>query len=124
MSHSGNGRRTRRTLRFCHLCFGGGRGDRHASVCRRWMTGRRTMTRSFVAAVALTSLTSAALLQDAVAQTIPKNPQIEIAYVAPHSDKYQPIYQRLKDLQVLETLQEFLAPLRLSRKIVVKTDEC
>jgi hypothetical protein len=82
------------------------------------------MTRIFVAAVALSSFLSAALLNDAVAQTIPKNPQIEIAYVAPHSDKYQPIYQRLKDLQVLETLQEFLAPLRLSRKIVVKTDEC
>ena len=58
------------------------------------------------------------------AQTIPRNPQIEIAYVAPRSERYQAIYQRLKDLQVFEILQQFLSPLRLPRKIFVKVDEC
>jgi hypothetical protein len=59
-----------------------------------------------------------------VAQTIPKNAQIEIDYVAPRSEKYRAIYQRLKTLQVFEILQQFLSPLRLPRKIVVKSDEC
>jgi putative metallopeptidase DUF4344 len=84
----------------------------------------QSLTRIIVSVVALVALIACAPSDDAVAQTIPKNPQIEIDYVAPHSDKYQPIYRRLKDLQVLETLQEFLSPLRLPRKIAVKTDEC
>jgi hypothetical protein len=58
------------------------------------------------------------------AQTIPKNPQIEIDYVAPRSEKFRGIHQRLKQLQVFEILQQFLSPLRLPRKIVVKSDEC
>ncbi len=64
------------------------------------------------------------LCANASAQTIPKNPQIDIAYVAPKSEQYQAIYQTLKDLEVFETLQQFLSPLRLPRKILVKTQEC
>lgn len=59
-----------------------------------------------------------------VAQTIPKNPQIEIDYVAPRNEKFRAIHQRLKTLQVFEILQQFLSPLRLPRKILVKSDEC
>jgi hypothetical protein len=55
---------------------------------------------------------------------IPKNPNIEIAYVAPRDQRFQPIYQRLKELQVFEILQQFLSPLRLPKTIVVKSDEC
>jgi hypothetical protein len=54
----------------------------------------------------------------------PKNPMIDIAYDVPKTQDYKPIYQRLKDLQVLETLQEFLSPLILPRKILVKAEEC
>jgi hypothetical protein len=50
--------------------------------------------------------------------------QIEIAYVEPRNAKYAPIHQRLQRLHVLETLQEFLAPLRLPEKLAVKVDEC
>jgi len=60
----------------------------------------------------------------ASAQTLPKNPMIDIEYVPPKNAAYTPYYQRLKDLQVLETLQEFLAPLKLPRKISVKVEEC
>jgi hypothetical protein len=50
--------------------------------------------------------------------------QINIAYVEPHNPKFQPIHERLKQLRVLETLQAFLAPLRLPEKLTVKVDEC
>jgi hypothetical protein len=49
---------------------------------------------------------------------------IEIAYVEPRNAKYKGIYQRVQKFRVLETLQEFLAPLRLPDKLMVKIDEC
>jgi putative metallopeptidase DUF4344 len=54
----------------------------------------------------------------------PPNPQIDIAYVEPKSPAFVPFYDKLKKREVLEILQAFLAPLRLPRKITVKTDEC
>lgn len=61
-----------------------------------------------------------------MAQTspIPANPQIDIAYVPPTSAEFMPIYGRLKDRKVLETLQQFLAPLKIDRKLLVKFDQC
>jgi hypothetical protein len=49
---------------------------------------------------------------------------IQIVYDEPSSDVFRPIYQRLKELRVLERLQRFLAPLRLTRDLLVKTAEC
>jgi hypothetical protein len=61
----------------------------------------------------------------AFAETLPpKNPMIDIEYDVPSTQSYRPIYQRLKDLQVLETMQEFLSPLILPHKILVKAQEC
>jgi Putative metallopeptidase len=54
----------------------------------------------------------------------PPNPQIEINYVTPKDPRYLPIYDKLKRRKVLEALQAFLAPLRLPRKLQVKTDQC
>jgi Putative metallopeptidase len=54
----------------------------------------------------------------------PANQQIDIAYVEPKNAAYRPIYDKLKQRQVLEELQAFLAPLRLPRKITVKLDQC
>jgi len=54
----------------------------------------------------------------------PANPQIDIAYGEPKNPEFRPFYDRLKKRQVLEELQAFLAPLRLPRKLLVKTDEC
>jgi hypothetical protein len=54
----------------------------------------------------------------------PRNPQIEIDYVAPKDAKYRPIYDKLRQHQVLETMREFLAPLRLPRSLTLKVDEC
>jgi hypothetical protein len=57
-------------------------------------------------------------------QPFPRNPQIEIQYVAPKNPRVQPRYERMQKLRALETLQEFLAPLKLPRKLTVTMDEC
>jgi hypothetical protein len=53
-----------------------------------------------------------------------QNSQIEIAYVPPGNANYRPIYDRLKKLEVLEELKQFLVPLRLPRKLTVQVDQC
>jgi hypothetical protein len=52
------------------------------------------------------------------------NSRIDIAYVAPKDSNLQSIYERLKKRQVLEELRQFLAPLRLPRKLTLKTLQC
>ena len=52
------------------------------------------------------------------------NSQVEIAYVAPTNPEFAPLYERLKIRQPLEELRQFLAPLQLPRKLLVKTDQC
>ena len=53
-----------------------------------------------------------------------QNPQVEIAYVQPANPNYRPMYERLKKMQVLEELQQFLVPLKLPRKLTVQVDQC
>jgi hypothetical protein len=76
----------------------------------------------------LRSLTTAFVLTAtaALAQTpsIAPNPQIEIAYEPPANPAFVHIYQRLAARKVLETLAQFLAPLKLDRKLTVKIDQC
>jgi hypothetical protein len=58
---------------------------------------------------------------------IPPNPQIEISYVKPEKNPaLTPIYQQMQSHKVLETLQVFLAPLKLppGAKLAIKFDEC
>src|SRR5260370_24997170 len=50
--------------------------------------------------------------------------QINIVYEEPKKADYRPIYERLKQRKVLEILQQFLSPLKLPRKLTVKTGEC
>ncbi len=77
-----------------------------------------------VALSILASLTIAAA--PALAQRVARapNPQIEIDYSPPQNASFRPIYEQLTARKVLETLQQFLAPLQLPRKLVVKVDEC
>jgi hypothetical protein len=60
------------------------------------------------------------------AQTPPPliNAQIDISYVQPANAALRPVYERLRERKVLETLQQFLAPLKLPRKLLIKFDEC
>jgi hypothetical protein len=60
----------------------------------------------------------------AFAQGPPLNSQVEINYVRPQKREYQPIHDRLKNRQVLEQLQQFLAPLRLPKKLTIQIDQC
>ncbi|MGH6770415.1 MAG: DUF4344 domain-containing metallopeptidase [Xanthobacteraceae bacterium] len=57
-------------------------------------------------------------------QAFPRNPQIAIAYVPPRDTRFQIIHDRMKQLHVLETLQEFLSPLKLPRTLTIKIDQC
>jgi hypothetical protein len=76
-----------------------------------------------VASVALPMMRSGPTV--AQTSTVPANPRIEIAYEPPTKNpNLVPIYQRLTDRKVLETLRQFLAPLQLPDKLVVKFDEC
>ena len=53
-----------------------------------------------------------------------QNPQIDIRYLQPDSAAYRPIHDRLKQRRVLEQLRQFLAPLRLPRRLAVNTGQC
>jgi hypothetical protein len=50
--------------------------------------------------------------------------QVEVSYDVPTDAQFQPIYQELKQRQVLGRLQGFLAPLRLPKKLTVRTAQC
>ena len=50
--------------------------------------------------------------------------QIQISYEPPKDAQLQPIYQELRQRQVLERLQGFMAPLRLPRQLAIRTTEC
>src|SRR5256885_15371134 len=64
-------------------------------------------------------------IMPAMAQTPElQNSQIDIAYLEPSNSDYRAIYDRLKKRRVLEELREFLAPLRLPRKVLAKTEQC
>jgi hypothetical protein len=58
-----------------------------------------------------------------VAQDL-QNSMVDIAYVEPSEPEYRSIYERLKQRQVLEELQQFLLPLRLLRKVLVQVEQC
>ena len=52
------------------------------------------------------------------------NSKIGFAYIAPKTEKYIPIMERLKKRRVLEQLSEFVSPLRLPHKFSLVTAEC
>src|SRR3954470_18428405 len=52
-----------------------------------------------------------------------QNDMIEIEYNEPTSDKYRPIYERLKKRQLLEQLAAFLSPLKLQGVLVLSLEE-
>jgi Putative metallopeptidase len=77
-------------------------------------------------AVGVAAAGVAACATQAVAQgaSAPQNPQIEIVYAQPRDAGLRPIHDRLKARGVLEELSQFLVPLRLPRKLTVRTDQC
>lgn len=64
-----------------------------------------------------------------VRNPLPDDPRLktnsfDIMYVAPKNPAHMPIYQSLQSKRVLEKLQEFLAPLRLPIRIMIKVEGC
>jgi hypothetical protein len=53
-----------------------------------------------------------------------QNSRIEFAYDEPKKSSFDAIYARLKKRQVLEQLKQFLSPLRVPKKLVLRTLEC
>ena len=87
---------------------------------------RAGATRMALPAAALALAWAAADVSPASAQNWAElqNPQIAISYVEPRNSAFRPIYERLKQRQVLEQLSAFMSPLSLTRKLEVKTDQC
>jgi len=50
--------------------------------------------------------------------------QVDIRYDIPTDPQFQPIYEDLKRRAVLERLQGFLSPLRLPKKLTLRTAQC
>jgi hypothetical protein len=71
-----------------------------------------SVTAYFLALIGTVILDAPAIAQD----------NITIIYEPPNKVEFQPIYQKLKDRAVLETLQRFLSPIKTM--LTVKTDEC
>jgi hypothetical protein len=75
----------------------------------------------FLVAAALTLAAPLAIAQDT---PFPRNPNIDIAYLRPADSRLAFTYDRMRQMEVLETLQEFLSPLKLPSKITVKMEQC
>src|SRR5262245_46675569 len=99
------------------------------AMTRTTMT-RTAMTRTAMTRTAMTRTAAALALGlaglipfagPASAQTPPllQNDMIEIEYNEPQSEKYKPIYRRLKDRKILEQLATFLSPLKLQGALVL-----
>lgn len=84
-----------------------------------------TASRGFILALLLgLALVSQAIhCTPAAAQEL-QNSQVDIEYVEPRNSSLRQYYEALKERHVLEELRQFLSPLRLPQKILVKTEEC
>ena len=50
--------------------------------------------------------------------------RIDIQYVEPSAANLKPVYQQVMQARVLEKIRDFAAPLRLPRRLLIKTDSC
>jgi hypothetical protein len=64
---------------------------------------------------------STATLADAAA---PRPDRVDIQYVAPKSAEHRPLFDLLKQRRVLERIRDLLEPLRLPKRLLLKTEGC
>lgn len=50
--------------------------------------------------------------------------QVDIQYVDPKNEQLRPVHEEIKRIRALERVQELLAPLRLPRRLLIKTEDC
>ena len=78
-----------------------------------------------LAAICASGFSGPALAQPTDAQLSElQNSKIEINYEEPKAASLLPLYERLQKRRVLEDLKAFLSPLRLPRKLTLKTKQC
>ncbi len=53
-----------------------------------------------------------------------KPDSIDIQYVEPTDPKFKPVYDLVKDAKILEKIRGMLTPLRLPRRLLLKTENC
>lgn len=50
--------------------------------------------------------------------------QVDVQYVEPKNASHSELYAALRKMRVLEQLEEFLSPVRLPRRIMIRTEGC
>src|SRR5215475_9393412 len=66
-----------------------------------------------------------AMLATNAAEARTLQPQrVDIRYVAPKTAKLETIYELSKKVRVLEKVRDLLKPLRLPRRLLLKTEDC
>jgi hypothetical protein len=80
-----------------------------------WMT---------LCALALMLALSAGTSADAKAVKGAQADRIDIEYVAPKSPGHQPVLELIKEHRTLEKIKHLLSPLRLPRRLLIKTEGC
>ena len=88
------------------------------------MTG--CVMKTLVKGMLLGATTGLAMSAQANAQRLvdPETSSVHITYVEPVNSAHQPIMERLKRRQVLEDLRDFLSPLRLPARLLIKVEGC
>ena len=82
-----------------------------------------TFLRALVGACALVAASSASAQNTRPAR--PANTdRIEIQYVAPKSPEHRQVLELVKEQRTLEKIKELLSPIRLPRKLLIKTQGC
>jgi hypothetical protein len=84
-----------------------------------------TILRACIAAVALlfAAEADAQSLPEADAPSLKTN-SIDIEYVEPKSPEHKPVFELVKEYRALERVRELLSPMRLPRRLLMKTEGC
>lgn len=78
--------------------------------------------RVLVGALALLAITG--LMSPALAEEVPPNPNVVVAYAKPTKSELIPIHDRLKDRRVLERMASFLYPIKFPGTFKISGAEC
>jgi hypothetical protein len=82
------------------------------------------MAWTLLGALAMAMALSAADSAAAKAVKDARSGRIDIQYVAPKSPEHQPVLELIKEHRTLEKIQQLLSPLRLPRRLLIKTEGC
>jgi hypothetical protein len=72
----------------------------------------------------MTTVVLLMLAANAVEAKTLQSQRVDIRYVAPKAAKLQPVYEEIKKVRVLERVRDLLMPLRLPRRLLLKTEDC